>query len=268
MYIIYNDNIINESELNLILDNRAFMYGDGLFESIIYQDDELKFAQFHKDRLINGMDALSLTFPQGTTIDTIFDNIDKLVKKKGDESARIRLQVWRNAGGLYTPTRTSSNILATSIVFRKNPNPTKSNVSFSTSVTLSKTKWSAFKTLSAIPYIQAGLERNQRKLDDLILLDQHDHISECTSSNLFWKKENTYFTPCLDTGCIDGIMRRYIIEVLRQQQLDIQIGKYHTKELLEANEVFTTNVTGIQSITSIDGTKFSNDLSVIPLLGL
>jgi branched-chain amino acid aminotransferase/4-amino-4-deoxychorismate lyase len=244
------------------------MYGDGLFETIIYKDGELKFEQFHKDRLTSGMSAMNLSFPKDSTIDTNFNNIHKLVKKQDVESARLRLQVWRSSGGLYTPAQTTSNVLVTSKAFNKNVNSPKSIVSFSNAVTLNKTKWSAFKTISAIPYIQAGLERAQRKLDDLILLDHHDYISECTSSNLFWKKEDTYFTPSLDTGCIDGIMRRHIIESLRQQQIAIQIGEYHQEKLLEADEAFTTNVTGIQPISAIDDTKFSNYSSIIPLLGL
>ena len=268
MYIFYNGDILERSSLDIGLDNRAFMYGDGVFETIIMQDGLIKFEQYHKERLRAAMSAMSLVLNENLTINSIFFSIGQLVQKEEHLTARIRLQVWRAYGGLYTPQSNDCDIMANCTPYEPIELSTKRKVSFAQTVKLSKTNWSTFKTISAMPYIQAGIEKTQRILDELILLDHHDHISECTSSNIFWKQGDSYFTPSLGTGCIDGIMRRHVMHQLDIHDVKLEIGEYSQKELLQAEEVFSTNVTGIQSLLSIDEHQFSSTISIIPLLEL
>ena len=268
MYIFYNGDILERSSLDIGLDNRAFMYGDGLFETIIIQEGLIKFEQYHKERLMAAMSAMNLVLDKNLTINSIFSSIGQLVQKEKQLSSRARLQVWRASGGLYTPQSSDCDVMATCIPYEPIEVSSKRKASFAQTVRLSKTNWSAFKTISAMPYIQAGMEKTQRKLDELILLDHQDHISECTSSNLFWKQKDTYFTPSLETGCIDGIMRRHVIHQLNTHDVKLEIGEFSKKELLQAEEVFSTNVTGIQTLLSIDEHQFNSTLSIIPLLEL
>ncbi len=252
MYIFYNGDIVNGSDLNIGWDNRAFMYGDGLFETIISEHHQIKFESYHKERLQSGMEAMNLVFPIGITIDSIFKDIAQLVNKSEHQSVRIRLQVWRRSGGLYTPSKNECHVLATCVPYKIDQKLVKRKVSFSKTVRLIESKWSAYKTISAMPYIQAGIEKAQRGLDDLVLSDHQGHISECTSSNIFWKKGDTYYTPSLATGCIDGIMRRHIIDELTKNHIELKIGEYSKADLLGAEEVFSCNVTGVHPILSID----------------
>ncbi len=268
MYIFYNGDIINDSAINIEFDDRAFMYGDGLFETLIFEQGQIKFELYHKERLQSGMEAMNLVCPTGITIDSIFKNIDQLVNKSGHQSTRVRLQVWRSSGGLYTPLNNECNILATCAPYEIGQELIKRKVSFSKTVRLIESKWSAYKTISAMPYVQAGIEKTQRKLDDLILLDHQDHISECTSSNIFWKKGSTYYTPSLATGCIDGVMRKHIINTLEKNQTSIEIGEYHIDVLERATEVFTSNVTGTSPLLCIDDIQYSEKVSITPLLAL
>lgn len=268
MYIFYNGSMIDDTTLSINHTNRAFLYGDGLFETIIYENNQLKFQQFHKERLAAGMAAMSLTFAKKTTIDSLFLAIHQLVEKNGFRAARIRLQVWRTTGGLYTPKTTVSDVLVTCSSAQVNEQLLKKTVGFSSQVTLNETSWSAFKTMSAMNYVQAGIERQQRNLDELILLDHEGHVSECTSSNIFWKIGDSYYTPSLRTGCISGIMRRHIINQLNKHNAEVKVGEYLKEKLLKAEEIFTCNVTGIQPITSINEQQYANTLSITPLLEL
>jgi branched-chain amino acid aminotransferase/4-amino-4-deoxychorismate lyase len=268
MHIFYNGDIIDEADLDLGVNNRAFQYGDGLFETIICQSDQLSFEQYHKERLIAGMKALDLSFSNHLSIHDIFEGIHSLIKKVNYSSARVRLQVWRKTGGLYTPSDNEVEVIATCSAYPFTESTPKLNASFSKDVQLTPTPWSSYKTISALPYVQAALERERRGLDELILLDQLGNIAECSSSNVFWKKGNVYFTPSLKTGCIEGIMRRHVIKKLRSNNLTIQIGEYSQTTLHDAEEVFTTNVTGIHSILSIDECQYAHKLSIKPLLEL
>ena len=268
MYIFYNDHIIDDTTLKISYDNRALMYGDGLFETIIYQNDQIQFEQFHKERLIAGMQAMNLVFSKRSTVESVFFGIYELIKKSGYKIARIRLQVWRVSGGLYSPQNNHSHVMISCAPYKAHSGLSRETASFSKTVMLMESKWSAFKTISAMQYVQAGIEKMQRNLDELILLDRYENISECTSSNIFWKKENIYYTPSLKTGCIDGIMRRHIIDRLNEREVELQIGEYSKTKLLEAEEVFSCNVTGVHFISSIDDRRYTNTANTTQLLEL
>jgi len=268
MYIFYNGELIDDSELNMHQNNRAFQYGDGLFETMIYDHGDIKFTDLHQERLISGMNVLGYSLPEGITIDGIFDKLNDLVTLAGLTSARIRLQLWRKTGGLYTPTSNKVDILATCRAHEENNAMIKESVGISEVVQLTSTPWSRFKTTSAMAYIQAGIEKTARSLDELILLDQNGNISECTSSNLFWKIGESYYTPSLDTGCIDGILRKHIINTLQENSVKINIGKYPLEALEQASEVFTSNVTGTCPIRRIDSWSYNTNFSIRPLLAL
>ena len=65
--------------------------------------------------------------------------------------------------------------------------------------------------MSALPYVMAGIEKQNRGLDDLIILSTKDHVSECIASNIFWLRKGTIYTPSLRSGCIEGIRRAQLI---------------------------------------------------------
>jgi len=101
------------------------------------------------------------------------------------------------------------------------------------------------------------MERDEKGFDDLILMDREGHVSECISSNVFWVKDNTYYTPSLRSGCIGGVMRNYIIDQLKESGVKLKKVMAKKHDLLNADAVFSTNVTGISVIRSIDNVTFS-----------
>ena len=87
-------------------------------------------------------------------------------------------------------------------------------------------------------------------------------IAECCASNIFWIKGNQVFTPSLESGCIAGIMREYCLQVFASSSIKIHQVLSPLDEILKADSVFKTNVTGIYQIASIDGNAFENDVEL------
>ena len=87
------------TEVPMALGNRAMMYGDGLFETIRMFDDQLPFLPLHWERLNRGLQVLGMTVPSNWSVDFFEDEIRKIIQG----NARIRLNVWRAAGGFFTP---------------------------------------------------------------------------------------------------------------------------------------------------------------------
>lgn len=245
MNLVYNSDVLSEAEFSLSPADRAFQYGDGLFETMRFEAGKVWFWPDHHDRLTKGMAALQLDTPEGFDAGTLHETIRALIDQNGlgDGQVRIKLQVWRQPGGLYTPTTHAANWLLTTKPGQPFAITEKTRLGIFREVRLSPSSVSSFKTLNALPYVLAGLFRQKHGFDDVVLLDTHGHLAECVASNLFWLKDHALHTPSLETGCIDGIIRR---QLLRTQP--VQQGLFMPDALESADAVFCANVNGVQTL--------------------
>ncbi len=245
MNLVYNSDILSEAEFSLPPTDRAFQYGDGLFETIRFEGGKLWFWPDHYDRLVRGMTALYIDVPESFSERYLHDLVLTLIDRNNlsDGPARIKLQVWRQPGGLYTPTTHAANWLVTAKPGQPFALTDKPRLGIFRDVRLSPSRFSAFKTLNAIPYVLAGLYRQQHAFDEVVLLDTNGHLAECVASSLFWVKNHQLITPSLESGCIDGIIRR---QLLRTQQ--VQEGLFLPTVLENADAVFCANVSGVQTL--------------------
>lgn len=151
-YLVYNAKLIEEEEFKLSADNRAFMYGDGLFESIVVKNKNILFAEDHFERLLSGITALDMEIPIEFNFSFFSNNILKLVNKNPEEIIRIKFQIWRTPGGLYTPLNNTFDFLISASKFTASPE-IKERVAFYDDILLSHSIISKYKTLNALPYI-------------------------------------------------------------------------------------------------------------------
>ena len=121
--------------------------------------------------------------------------------------------------------------------------------------------YSSFKTLSSLKYVLAGQEMLRKKADDIIIMDHEGNVSEALYSNVFWRKGNDYFTPSIRTGCIDGTMRKFIMQKLKEELIPVHETQRPIETLLDADQVFLTNSMGIFTVKSIEDRVF-DDLRV------
>ncbi|MEN7551195.1 aminotransferase class IV [Rapidithrix thailandica] len=252
MHISYNFRVIPSTELKIPYSDRAFQYGDGLFETMVFQYGKVCYFQDHMYRLRSGMKAFSFDNLQRLDADLIFQHILQLVQyNRIEEQATVKIQVWRKEGGKYSPQSNDFNIL---ISLRSRPgvtthHPIHLGISQTSQVTFSL--WSQFKTCNALPYILAGIEKQQSPYDDLILLNQQGYLSECIASNLYWIKRDCLYTPSIQTGCVSGIFRKNLLRSLQTHGIPYQEVEEKAEVLHQADHVFTTNVQGIVSVNKV-----------------
>ena len=270
MLICHNFKIIPLENLKISLLNRAFLYGDGLFETIRVKDNNILFLPDHFERLYIGMLAMSFYPPSNLTPQYLSQTIYKLIEINNiGKNARVKIQVWRrndkNQTG-YTPGNNDVDFFIYAVKAQPSEKPVKKNVLFFDDYKLHYSHLSRFKTCNSLPYILAGIEKNKLKADDMILLDIEDNISECIASNIFWIKDETVFTPSLKTGCVEGVMRKNIMRTALQLNIIVKEVSAKKEELLNADHVFTSNVSAIQQVVSIENKKFSVDSEILELI--
>ncbi len=251
--VYFNYQLIRGGISNSLLKNRAFLYGDGLFETMIISNGSLPLLHYHIERIKEGMTILGIPHQEAHTAQIITDRclaLKKEAKIEGD--ARIRWQVWREGSGRYTPIDPVVNDLLTIEPFKYEIR-IKEKVKTSKKIQLHHHALSHLKTISALPYVMAGLENQALRTDDLILTDNFGHIAELTASNIWWRKNDQYYTPSLETGCIKGVIRTYLMQSLSNKGVQIKTGKYPLQDLLAADAAWSLNATGIQPIHQIEG---------------
>jgi len=247
-------------ESSPLLMNRAAFFGDGIFETMIYTKGRIRFSKEHEERLLLGLHTLKIN-PSGLSIRKL---TEFLVAKYGDsKDLRIRWNVCRSGLGKYTPTSHE----ARDLIFVQDldqPIKIKPRAYISDTITVPSSPWSHCKTLNALSYVMANIERKEMGMDEVILLDDQGFVSEAGSANIFWLKENVFYTPSLACNCIAGVGRRKIIEGLEKAGYTVIEGRFTVEELLAAEQIFTSNVTGIAYLENLKNTSY--DTRVIPVV--
>ena len=110
MKAIFNSRRIDAKNPLLKVTNRAFCYGDGLFETIVTGPNRINLSERHLERLQTGAKVLGMTFPENLTKENLNEWINWLKVENGVKG-RVRIHLWRNDGGQYTPEVDSSSFI-------------------------------------------------------------------------------------------------------------------------------------------------------------
>ncbi|WP_017729917.1 aminotransferase class IV [Nafulsella turpanensis] len=255
MEVLFNGKLYNEQEIRLQKDNRAFCYGDGIFETMVTHRGSSPLLSLHYERLRKGALVLHLHLP--FSLQELEAYIWQLSTQFPDPVLRMRLQIWRKPGGLYTPQQEKTDFLMTASPFKK-PEKRKEKAAFATGISLSYSPFSSLKTMNALPYVLAGIEKQQKGLAEIILTNEKDQVAEAGAANLFWLKDGNWYTPHLRSGCIAGVMRAHLIKRLKAQKQEVKEVLLPKEKLREADALFGCNVTGIFSIIELEGHVFED----------
>lgn len=247
--------------------NRAFKYGDGLFESIRMINQKMPLFQLHFNRLQQGCSILKLNLPKNFDEKFLEKEILKLTQKQAiSNNARIRVSIFRSSGGLYFPTNSQAEFLIEAfeekeVAFTLNKKGLVVNIY--SEIVKPQNIFSSIKTNNALIYILAAIFQNENKLDACLLLNPKSRIIESIDSNIFLVKNNEVVTPHINEGCVQGVMRTYLLELLLKNQIIVREKTIALEELFDADEVFLTNaIRGIRWVKSYKVKNYGNDFSV------
>lgn len=235
--------------------NRALRYGDGIFETMRMLDGKVMFFKYHMERLFKGMQALKIDYHRAFDAEFVASEIVALARaNKIYKNARIRFSVFREDGGWYTPEKNAFNYLIEIQALNEDAYIVERGLIADVYKEVRKdfSALSHLKTSNSLPYVLAGVYRKENNLDECILLNSQNNIVESISSNVFLIKENKAYTPAITDGCIDGVMRKVVIELLKELDITVVETSLPANLLEHADEIFLTNsIKGVQSVVGI-----------------
>jgi len=251
--INFNGNI--ESQEHLFSNNRAFKYGDAVFETIKVVNGAILFWEDHYFRLMSSMRIVRMEIPMEFTMEFLESQIRTLLEANNllDSPARVRMTVFRDSPGLYSP---ETNDIAYFIEVKSLQESVYKLTDDLCVADLFKDHYitpqllSTLKTTNRVLNVIAGVFAKENDLDNCLLLNSDKKVVEAINGNVFLVSGDVIKTPPLKDGCIKGIMRKQIIEsVSKLSEYSIEESSISPFELQKADELFITNV--IQGVTSI-----------------
>ncbi|MFV5695068.1 aminotransferase class IV [Flavobacterium sp. LB3P122] len=267
--INFNGTIVSQ-DTNILTQNRAFLYGDAVFETVKILNNKILFLEDHYFRLMSSMRVVRMEIPMNFTMEYFEEQILSLVKNNSlDDSARARITIYRNDGGYYLPqNNTISFLIHVTALEEKFYSIDKKEyeVDLYKDFYVTKQLLSSIKTTNKIINITGSIYANENGLDNCILLNDSKNVVEALQGNIFMLLGNKLITPPVSEGCLNGVMRKQILSLAKKMaNLEVVEEVVSPFDLQKADELFITNVIkGIQPVTKYRkkgfATKLANEL--------
>jgi len=264
--INFNGDIVSK-DTSLLAQNRAFLFGDAVFETVKIIDSKILFLEDHYFRLMSSMRVIRMEIPMNFTMEYLEGQILTLARRKNlTHSSRARITVYRNDGGYYLPqNNTISFLINLENLFDKAYTISQKEyiVDLYNDFYIPRQLLSSIKTTNKIINITGSIFASENGLDNCLLLNDSKNVIEALQGNLFMLKGVTLTTPTTSEGCLNGVMRKQILALARKiENLEVVEGVISPFDLQKADELFITNVIkGIQPITKYRKKEYSTDFA-------
>lgn len=255
---LINNQLVAEDSPYFTPSSRGYRYGDGFFESCTLWQGRILQLPLHVDRIRKSALLLKIALP------TWWDEISwetavlKACKDAGWPSARIRLTFFRESTGYYTPDTMECSVV-TEIQATEQTSPytwNETGLNLGTYKELSKNNnfTSMLKTNSAVTYTMAGIYAKEHGLDDVVIFNENGRPCETIAANLFVVKSEFIFTPPLSEYCVDGVMRKVVMQLADAYGYSVQERPLSEIDLTSAEEIFISSATrGIRWVGNFQG---------------
>ena len=265
--INYNGQLYS-SETILSNSNRGFLFGDAVFETVKIVNSKILFLEDHYFRLMSAMRIVRMEIPMNFTMEYFEEQILILVNTLNySQSARARITVFREDGGNYLPETNTVSYLISASKLQSQHYSIENNqyeVDLYKDYYVAKHLLSSIKTTNKIINVTASIFAKENSLDNCLLINENKNIIEALQGNLFMLVDNKLITPPISEGCLNGIMRKQIISIVKKMpKMVVAEEPISPFELQKASELFITNVIkGIQPITRYRKTEYKTDFAI------
>lgn len=258
----YNGSLLPETGLQ-VQENRAFLYGDSIFETLKILDGKVLFLEDHYFRLMASMRIVRMEIPMNFTMEYFEEQVLLLVQSLPPApSYRARVSVFRKPGGYYLPISNDTEYIITAealpdALYGFTADAYEADLYKDFYVT--KQLLSNLKTTNKMVHITASIYAHENGLQNCLLVNDEKNVIEALQGNLFMLTGNKLVTPPVTDGCLNGVMRRQVLAIAEKTEgLEVSEGSVSPFDLQKADELFITNVIkGIQPVTRYRKKEFT-----------
>jgi branched-subunit amino acid aminotransferase/4-amino-4-deoxychorismate lyase len=268
-FVFLNGQFVPEAQAVVPVNDRGFMYGDGLFETMrVCNGRPFRMAQ-HLERMMLGADFLKIKCPFPP--EELQDFAGQLIGKNQMPEAVLRVTLTRGPGERgYTP-QTDSRPTVVMTVHSAPPmdvgNPVQWRLITSSYRIPAGDPLSSFKTMSKLVHVMARMEAVEKGADEALLVNTSGEVAETASGNLFWVYQDNICTMPTGRGVLPGITRSVVLEICRTLGLPTNKRVIKPEALRKSEGIFITQSTlGIVPVMTPDGEPVVPSLLLDPVL--
>ena len=263
----FNGKLLNEEDKILNAKNRGLQWGDAVYEELRVVSGEIIFLEEHYLRLMSSMRILRMEIPMNFTMEFMEEEILKAVSKEDLKiTKRVKFTVFRNDENNDTLANNSiSYIITTSTLL--NPfyilEDNEYEVELFKDYYKNTSMLSNLDTSNKILNVVGRIYVQENDYQDCLVLNEQKQVVESLQGNIFLIQKNVIKTPPLSDGCLNGVLRRKLIEIISKlEDYELQELSISPFELQKADELFIINaIDGITSITKYRKKVYSNTVA-------
>ncbi len=234
-FVGFNHQIIPAETAFLSAISAAALYGRGIFTTVAIYNSKPFLWEKHWQRLIENSQKIGICLSDFSQ-EIVKNQLSEIIKKNNFARGRVRLTFFdESQTSLWqTNSKRKTNLLIQTGDFRKIKNNPRLTISpFRVNST---SPLVGIKSCNYLENILALEDAKDRGFDEAIRLNEKGEIVSACLANLFWKKGGAIFTPNLETGCLKGTTREFVLE-----NFTVQERRAELDELEKADEIFLTS---------------------------
>ncbi len=263
MIVNFNGALLSVEQFQISINNRGFKFGDSIFDTLKADRFNCFFLEDHYFRLMASMRMLRMEIPMNFS-PGFFKNqiIETLKANKLEGLSRIRFSVFRKEGGYYLPVNNEIDFLVEAIVLNQQAHAWY-EIELYKDFQINSDLLSSLKTNNKILQILASIYAKENGYQNCILLNEKKLVVEACNANIFVIKEALVRTPAIEEGCVNGIVRKKVIQLIsRIPELRMEESAINPMDLLQADEVFLTNsIMDIQSVNKYHKRQYETKIT-------
>ncbi len=253
-----NGSLVSGAAATVPVNDHGLLYGDGIFEGIRFYHGRAFRLQAHLERLLDSAAALLLTVPW--SLDELSLAVEGLIQNSGLQTGYLRLLVTRGPGplGLDPFSCSRPNVI---IILDRLAMVDEQRRQAGIEVVIAATRRLSadgldprIKSLNYLNHILARMEASRAGADEAILLNAAGRVAEGTADNVFIWRKGVLSTPPASDGALEGITRGLIMDLAREQGIEVREQSLTPYDLYTADECFLSG-TGAELIPvrAVDG---------------
>ena len=263
--LLHNDDILDTHDKRLAAGQVGLMNGWGVFSTIRVMNGVLFAFERHWHRMQR--DAVRMHVPFPAEIDYMKSRLSRLIEANSAWNATLRVVVVRNHGGLWEGPDLDRDFDLIAFTTGLNAWGEGARLAVKPHARHAQNELAGVKVMAWAHNLTWYEEAHQRGFDEVVLLNERGEVSECTSGNIFAISGREVWTPPLNSGCLPGVTREFLLEEIHVPGISVVEKTLVLADLEKASQVFITSTTrDLLPVSFIEGLQVKCEETVLAQL--
>lgn len=262
-HVWLNGDVVPVEEASVPIMDRGFLYGDGVFESMLVRGEDVPLLSYHLDRLSQNCHRIGIDFPGEQTLKQAVQTLVEDHFDQRNTQAVLKILVTAGKGeGLHRDEDAPSNVVIMPRKLSKNSQEMRQegfDAVLKESVGYTGRPLANIKTLSRLEqslYLESVKQEAEDRVLEPLIVSGEGKLLEGATKNIFLRNNDTWYTPRSSDGVLPGVCRRVLLEHVS----DCQETSLFVQDLLRASHaVFTSSSVGPVPIRTIHTFRLGDD---------